>query len=238
MQTAPGVFFRNGYDQAQIRLRQLVLGRLVTLGNAARQLDLLVGGQQAHLTDLLEVHPHRVVQIILCRQLQRIDQLFLFARFMQINGVHIHRQRIIGHLQIQLRTDDRDAQRVERIVDLLDLLDRQIQLFQLSRQLRCLDRSLALRFCDQRGNTLHRVVFRRLRIFCICHLSAHPHPCIILRSLCRATIDYTPEADIFARLFTKNIRIYLFSLFDPLSAGQISMITGKIIGLRFVVLKR
>ena len=54
---APG----DGHHQTEVGLGHAALGLLISGGDPHRQLHLLLRGQQRHLADLLQVHPHRVV---------------------------------------------------------------------------------------------------------------------------------------------------------------------------------
>src|SRR6266536_3022469 len=123
---APG----DGDDQPQVGLDQLLLGQLalpldplqladaraggglVELGGGGLALldrlgedDLLLGGQQRDLADLLEVHPHRIVG----RRLQR--QLLVAGRARELLGIEL-----VHHL------DDLDVLVLQHLVDGVDLL--------------------------------------------------------------------------------------------------------------------
>ena len=188
VQTSAGVFFCDRHDKAQIGLSQAVLGLFIALGDALGQLDFLLGSQQLDLTDLLEVHTHQVIQIVFCSKLQRVYKLFLVVVG---NLVHVH-TKIVGDVQLQLRADDLDAHRIKSIVNMLDLLDRQIQLFQLGSQLARLNASFALCLCDQRGNRCHCVLSRGLRVLCVCHSFAHPHSSGNIAAHSRNCVIITP----------------------------------------------
>src|SRR6266498_3883228 len=121
----------DGDDQAQVGLDELLLGQLtlpldplelpdangaagrpVELGGGGLTLldrlgedDLLLGGQQRDLADLLEVHPHRVVG----RRLQR--QLLVAGRARELLGIEL-----VHHL------DDLDVLVLQHLVDGVDLL--------------------------------------------------------------------------------------------------------------------
>ena len=219
MQAAAGILLRDRDDQTEVRLGQLVLRGLIALGDAAGQIQLFLRRQQAHLADLLEVHPDGIVEVVFGGQLDRVDQLFLFLIADAV--VHVHAE-VVVEIQLQLRADDLDAHRVERIIDLLDLLHRQIQLFQLCRQLRRLNAALFFGLRDQRAHARHRVLrgllCRLLCIFHICHVSsslicAHAH-----HSLCAQTAQlyyYIPKSAFLTRDISKNLSFFrrYFSIF-------------------------
>ena len=171
VQAAAGIFLGDGYDQTQVSLRQTVFGGLIALGDALGQLDLLVGSQQLDLADLLEIHAHRIIQIVFRGKLQRVNELLVVAVG---DLVHVHAE-IVGHVQLQLRAHDLDAHGVKGIVNMLDFLDRQIQLFQLCGQFRRLNAPVPLCSCDQCGYRSHCILGRGLRILRISHSIAHPH---------------------------------------------------------------
>ena len=75
VQAAAGILLRNGDHQPEVGLGELVLGVFVALRHPGGQLLLLLRGQQPDLSDLLEIHPHRIVQVVLCGQLHRIHQV-------------------------------------------------------------------------------------------------------------------------------------------------------------------
>ena len=59
---ASDVAFGDAHDEAQVRLLQAVTRRHVPRLHTLCELDLLLCRQQRHMTDLLEVHPHGVVE--------------------------------------------------------------------------------------------------------------------------------------------------------------------------------
>ena len=89
----PEYFFAMDTTRRRLASVRLVLGGLIALGDALGQLDLLVGGQQLDLADLLEIHAHRIIQIVFCGQLQRVDELFLVVAVGDL--VHVHAE-IVG----------------------------------------------------------------------------------------------------------------------------------------------
>ena len=164
VESAPGVLLRDGHHQPEVGLGQLVLGLLVALGHLPRQLDLFLGAEELHLADLLEVHPHRVVQIVLRSQLHRVHQGLVFVVHIQIQvGIQGGFQ-----IQIQLGAQDLNAHGFKGIVDLFDLFHGQIQLFQLRIQLRGLDGAFLPGLGDQRGHRGLDVV-RMRGVFRVCH---------------------------------------------------------------------
>ena len=118
VQAAAGILLRNGDHQPEICLGKFILGILVSLCNPGGKFLLLLRSQQPDLADFLEVHPNGIVQIILGSQFYRIYQLFLFRR------------DLIGGIQLQFRTDNLNPQGFDCIVNMLDLLRVDVQLFQ------------------------------------------------------------------------------------------------------------
>ena len=120
MQASAGIFFGNRYDKAQVGFCQTILCLFVALGNALCQLNFFVCSQQLDLADLLEVHAHRIVQIVFRSKFKRINKFFLVVFG---NLIHVHSE-ITGNIQFQLGTDNLDAHRIKSIVNMLDFLDR------------------------------------------------------------------------------------------------------------------
>ena len=120
VQASAGIFFGNRYDKAQVGFCQTILCLFVALGNALCQLNFFVGSQQLDLADLLEVHAHRIVQIVFRSKFKRINKFFLVVFG---NLIHVHSE-ITGNIQFQLGTDNLDAHRIKSIVNMLDFLDR------------------------------------------------------------------------------------------------------------------
>ena len=218
----------------------LSLAALSPLADLLSQLDLLVGREQAHLSDLLEVHPDGIVQIIFRRKLQRVDQLFLLVHRRKL-VVFDHPAVVDVRIQLQLCADDLNTQRVEGIVDLLDLLDRQVEFFQLGGQLGRLDCAVALGLGDQCADVGHGLLIEMeafafvFFVFFEFAINAHPHSCDLTRAISSKTAHpnhYIPGCLRLATCF-----LY-FSLFYRLFSAQISIMTGRIMGLRLVVLKR
>ena len=92
----------------------------------------------------------------------------------EFNWYNVHAE-IVGHVQLQLRAHDLDAHGVKGIINMLNFLDRQIQLFQLCGQFRRLNAPVPLCSCDQCGYRSHCILGRGLRILRISHSIAHPH---------------------------------------------------------------
>ena len=151
VQPSAGILLRNGNHQPEVGLGELVLRRLIPFGDPLCQLHFLLGGQQVDLTDLLQVHPHGVVQVELGGQIHRVDQLFLLdgSQLQSVVQV-IHPQiQVVLQLQIQLGADDLNVHGLKSIIDFLDLLGGQIHLLQRGMQLRGLDHALLASLGDQ-----------------------------------------------------------------------------------------
>ena len=78
-----------------------------------RERDLLVGGEQGHLADLLEVHTHRIVDGEAVHQIIGVDQLLLLDL-----GDGLQR-RLVQIVRLDDAADVVDAESVERVVDAL-----------------------------------------------------------------------------------------------------------------------
>ena len=155
MQAASAVFLGDRHHQAQVGLRQLILGFLVALGHTPGQLLLLLGGQQRDLADLLQIHPHRIVQVKFCCQLHRIDQRLLLFR---LAGDHVHIiNALIQHvLNLRLGAEDLNSHSFKGIIDLLDLFHRKVQLFQSGQKFSRGQHAVPPAFADQTGQRSHQ----------------------------------------------------------------------------------
>src|SRR5438552_2763924 len=111
---AAHVLLGDADHQAQVRLDEAALGFLVALLHALGQIDLLLGGEQCDLPDLLEVHPDRVID----RHAFRLAYLFLFLAF----------ALLLGLLRV---FDDVDALFQEHGIDAVDQLDVLFRLWEL-----------------------------------------------------------------------------------------------------------
>ncbi len=94
--------------------------------HVGRQYHFLVGVQQGNLADLLQIHPHGIVDIEAVHQRIGIDQLFLFDLRDLLDG----RLRILRQIVHKVVGVELDAQPIQRFVDLLHLLAFQIKLIQ------------------------------------------------------------------------------------------------------------
>ena len=126
------------------------------------QLHLFLGGQQLHLTDLLQVHAHGVVQAVLGGKVHRIHQLFLLhgtqiqlctqavaqdaQTIPQVAAQHI--QAIVQGIQVG--GGDLDVHSFEPVVDLFYFLGREIHLGQDGIQVRIPDHAFFFALGDQR----------------------------------------------------------------------------------------
>ena len=153
VQAPAGVFFGDGDNQTQVGLRQLVLGLLVAFGYPLCQFHFLFRRQELHLTDLLQIHPHRVVQAVFRGQIHRVNEFFLFDAPQIQAVIQPIPQAIAQYIQrvidLQLRGDDLDVHGVEPVIDLLNLLRGELHLFQNGTQLRIPDHALFFALCNQ-----------------------------------------------------------------------------------------
>lgn len=176
MQAPAGVFLGNGDHQPQVCLRQLILGGLIAGSDALGQLHFLVGGKQLDLADLLQVHPHGIVQGVFRRQVHRVHQVLL----RDAGQVHLVPQTVhqvqavqVGiHLQVQVAADHLDVHGVQPVINFLDLLRAQVQLFQLGVQLGSPQHSLLAALGDE-GLHGGLNLFHVLRILVIGCIAAH-----------------------------------------------------------------
>ena len=132
---------------------QLVLCLLVALGDTLGQLHLFLGGQELHLADLLQVHPHGIVQAVFGSQVHRVDELFFF-NISQVQPIvqvvpQAVPQTIQGVVDIQLRGHDLDVHGLEPVVDLFDFFRRELHFLKDGAQLRVLDHALFFTLQDQ-----------------------------------------------------------------------------------------
>ena len=101
---------------------QTLLGQ-IALGHGGGQGDLLVGGQQGHLADLLQVHAHGIVDVEAVDQRVGVNQLLLFDLGDLLHG----RLDVVGQIVDKLLlTAHLDTQRFQRIIDVVHLLAVQV----------------------------------------------------------------------------------------------------------------
>ena len=161
VKAAAGILLCNGNYQTEVCLGELILGVFIALGHSGGQLLLLLGGKQPNLADLLEVHPNRVVQIVFCGQLYRVNQLFLFFS-----------SCALGSIQLQLGANDLNAHAFDGIIDMLDLLGVDVQLFQHAEDVCGLKYAGFLSFCQQRQyGSLGFFTQFICSVICACHIA-------------------------------------------------------------------
>ena len=95
------------------------------------QVDLLIGGEQVDLADLLQIHPHRVVGAEGVHHGVGVHDLFLRQLFDGLNG-GLH---VVGQLGDVVLPHCVDAQVLQSIIDLVHLLGLQIHVLQHVHQL-------------------------------------------------------------------------------------------------------
>src|SRR3989449_2286162 len=156
---AAHVLLGDADHQAQVRLDEAALGFLVALLHALGQIDLLLGGEQCDLPDLLEVHPDRVID----RHAFRLAYLFLFLAFALLLG-------LLGVF------DDVDALFQEHGIDAVDQLDVLFRLWELLQDVVVGQKPLFLAKLDQGPQFgLDALIgYRRLRRRLL--LGHRPHP--------------------------------------------------------------
>ena len=229
VQTAAGILLCDGNHKAQVCLCQLILCFLVALGNALCQLHFFLCRQQLDLTDFLQVHSHRVIQIILSGQIHRVNQLFL----RQVHQIYIHiqiqRVNIVRQVQIQLCAEDLNIHRLKAVVNFFDFFSCQLHLLQQSVQL-CGTNHPVL---PATGNHGLQLGLQFLRAFGRCFFRcAHKIPLISLPIVSNAHRLYT-DFSVLTRVFPKNNFISLaFGVFCR-SLPKFSPFFRKTYGLLF-----
>ena len=111
------------------------------------QVDLLIGGEQVDLADLLQIHPHRVVGAEGVHHGVGVHDLFLRQLLDGLNG-GLH---VVGQLGDVVLPHCVDAQVLQSIIDLVHLLGLQIHVLQHVHQLGGRQIALLLAPLDQFG---------------------------------------------------------------------------------------
>ena len=150
VQAAAGIFLCDGDHQTQVRLGELVLRFLIPLGDALGQLHLFLSGKELDLADLLEVHPHRVVQTVLGGQVNGVNQFFLVQTGKVNVVVRPQVEIVVPQIQFQIGGDHLNIHGVQTVVNVLDLFRRQLHLLQLGVQVGGTDHAILLSLSDQR----------------------------------------------------------------------------------------
>ena len=165
VQAAAGIFLCDGDHQTQVRLGELVLRFLIPLGDALGQLHLFLGGKELNLADLLEVHPHRVVQAVLGGKVNGVNQFFLVKACQIDIVVRPQVEIVVPQIQFQIGGDHLNIHGVQPVVNVLNLFRRQLHLFQLGIQVGGTDHAILLSLSDQRlqcGVNIVHIGFRCL----------------------------------------------------------------------------
>ena len=106
------VLLGNADHKSQVGLGEGVLGVLVALLDELRVGDLLLGAEECHAADLLEVHPHRVVERHRVDGLGGGHQLFV----------------VLDHLEVLVAVGDLDPHLAEGVEDALQVIGLDIDL--------------------------------------------------------------------------------------------------------------
>ena len=114
-QATADIALRDGYDKAQIRLDHRIVRRFIALGEAFGDLRLLLARQERDLADLLEVHPHGIVQAHHLGHFLGVDELFLLDQ-LQILLARCHVVGLGEHFD-DVRHVDFDPGRLQRVID-------------------------------------------------------------------------------------------------------------------------
>ena len=143
----------------RLGLRHTRLG-LAAGGHNGGQLHLLIGGQQGHLADLLQVHTHGIVNVEAVHQRVGVDQLLLLDLG---DLIHSGLAILIGQVGQEILAAYLDAQLLQRVVDGVHLLALQVQLVQHVGQLTGIQLALLLTLGKQVAQLLVAVQQRGRR---------------------------------------------------------------------------
>ena len=163
--TAVDVPLGDADDQTQVRLDKLLLRFLVAERHLIGQFQLLFGGEQRHLADVLEIHPHRVVD---GHALLQQHLLHFLGRFVDVVGQQILVRDVEGDgLQI---VGDLDAVLLQRFVNLFNLLNRAVGRIDDLHNLRGGDAVFRLPAFDEAVEYFFEILFHCILPFlsCVC----------------------------------------------------------------------
>ena len=110
------------------------------------QLHLLIGGEQRHLADLLQVHADGVIDVEAVHQRIGVDQLLLLDLGDLLHG---GLAVLVGQIRQEILCAHLDAQRLQRVVDGVHLVAVQIHLVQHLGQLAGVQTALLLALDEQ-----------------------------------------------------------------------------------------
>ena len=209
VQTPSGILLCNGHHQPEVCFGELVLGLLVAFGNPLCQLHFLLGGQQLHLTDFFQVHPHRVIQAVFGSQIHRVNQFFFFQAAQVDVAVH-HVQAVVQcaaqHVQaivqrIQVGGGNLDVHGLKAVVNFFNFVGGEIHLGQDIVQVRVPNHAFLLALCNQRlQGCLH--IFQFPIFLCSAHML--PLYLIILSNFvcCKTIPHFRPFGKGFLEFFS------------------------------------
>ena len=135
---ASNISFCNADNQSKVRFRKTLSGIRVPLCHPLCQLDLLLGSQQRHATDFLQIHLDRVVDTDALNRQQCIVILVVFA--IKILAVQIGQVDVVH---------DVDVQRFQCVIQLVHLFHIEIQLLQRIVDLSCCQLAIGFSAFDQ-----------------------------------------------------------------------------------------
>jgi len=137
VQSPAAILLSDGNHQTEVCLGELILGVLAALGHHFSQFYFLFGAEQLDLTDFLQIHPHRVVQIVFGGQIHRVNQLFLaYVRKVDIVVQILDQFQPVAQIQVQILADHLDVHSIKAVVNLFNFFRSQVHLFQMAAQLR------------------------------------------------------------------------------------------------------
>ena len=106
-----------------------MLGLRVALGHALGQILLLLGGEQRHLADLLEVHAHRVIGRERVGHGLGLVHLLL-GDFLDLLELLELGQRVLVHRGQRVVAEHVDVQALELVIELFRLLAREVHVLE------------------------------------------------------------------------------------------------------------
>ena len=189
---------------------------LVALLHALCERYLLLRGQQIDLADLLQIHADRIVNGERFSHGRGIDQFFLrnLFHFLRLKGVVIVTDDLLQHT-VRL---DLDAHGLERLVHLVDVLARQLQMAQCIRDL--LEGQSAV-LLAKREQVAQDLLLCCLLLLCVCgcicvcfrHIVCPPAFCFLMRP--NVSSGSSP-ACVMVPSLTRCIRmVFMYSCSSP-----------------------
>ena len=171
------------HDETQIGLRHTLACVLVALGHFFRDLLLLLRRQELDAADLLEVHPHRVVQLGVFHVLgQRLRLVQIRGQALVLDGLHFTERGVV-HIscadEVQHVGDvDLDAGLLKNVIEALGLVLRGVHVVERFNQMLGGNLSGLFRLGNQRFEFLP-VFCREIHLLQKFHFFSHCLPSIL-----------------------------------------------------------